>query len=190
MAINASLWSQKMTIAAASDMRSALTEIVTCFKKENPKVQVDIIYGSSGNLYQQITNKAPFDIYFSADNVYPEKLKSQKLISGKPEIYAIGKLVLWSATKDVKKGIELLKTSGIKRVAIANPEHAPYGKKAMECLKYYNLDELIKDKIVRGDNVSQAAQFVLTGNADVGIIALSLALSSEMMGKGKYIIFD
>jgi molybdate transport system substrate-binding protein len=97
---------------------------------------------------------------------------------------------MWSATKDVSKGLELLKSDDVKKISIANPEVAPYGKRAVECLNYYKLYDLVKDKIVKGDNVSQAAQFVLTGNADVGIIAQSLALSPEMSGKGKYYLID
>jgi molybdate transport system substrate-binding protein len=97
---------------------------------------------------------------------------------------------MWSAAKDVSKGLDLLKSEDVKKISIANPEVAPYGKRAVETLKYYKLYDIIKDKIVKGDNVSQAAQFVLTGNADVGIFALSLALSSEMSSKGKYYLID
>ena len=184
------LSAQSITIAAAADLRYALDEVINRYKLQNPNSKIDVIYGASGNLYQQITNKAPFDIFFSADNNYPLKLSEGGLISGTPKLYAIGHLVLWSANKDVSKGIYSLKSKEIKKVSLANPEVAPYGKRAIECLKYYKLDEIIKEKIVKGDNVSQAAQFVLTGNADAGLIALSLALSKEMKGKGKYVLLD
>jgi molybdate transport system substrate-binding protein len=181
---------QSISIAAAADLRNALDDITKLYKENHKDVKVDVIFGSSGNFYQQIVNQAPFDLFFSADVSFPNKLDEQKLISGKPVIYAIGHLVLWSAAKDVSKGLDLLKSGDIKKISIANPEIAPYGKRAVETLKYFNLYELIKDKIVKGDNVSQAAQFVLTGNAEVGIIALSLALSPEMSSKGKYFLID
>jgi molybdate transport system substrate-binding protein len=184
------LSAQNVTVAAAADLRYALDEVISRYKLQNPNVKIDVIYGASGNLYQQITNKAPFDIFFSADNSYPLKLSESGLISGTPKLYAIGHLVLWSANKDITKGIYSLKSRNIKKISIANPEVAPYGKRAVECLKYYKLDELLKDKIVKADNVSQAAQFVLTGNADAGLIALSLAMSKEMKGKGRYIQMD
>ena len=181
---------QSITIAAAADLRNALDDITKLYKEKHPDAKVDVIFGSSGNLYQQITNQAPFDLFFSADVSFPNKLEEQKLTAGKPTIYAVGHLVLWSATKDVSKGLDLLKSNEIKKISIANPEVAPYGKRAVESLNYYKLYDIIKDKIVKGDNVSQAAQFVLTGNAEVGLIALSLAFSPEMFAKGKYFLID
>jgi len=181
---------QSITIAAAADLRNALDDITKLYKEKHPDAKVDVIFGSSGNLYQQITNQAPFDLFFSADVSFPNKLEEQKLTAGKPTIYAVGHLVLWSATKDVSKGLDFLKSNEIKKISIANPEVAPYGKRAVESLNYYKLYDVIKDKIVKGDNVSQAAQFVLTGNAEVGLIALSLALSPEMSSKGKYFLID
>jgi molybdate transport system substrate-binding protein len=184
------LIAQTITIAAAADLRFVLDEVTNEFKKSNPGIKVEVIYGSSGNLYQQIVNLAPFNIFFSADISYPKKLDSLNLTGSKPKLYAIGHLVLWSARLDVSKGMELLTSPDVKKIAIANPRVAPYGKRAMECLKYYKMDTKVKNKIVEGENVSQAAQFVLTGNADAGLIALSLALSPEMKTKGKYFSID
>ena len=181
---------QSISIAAAADLRNSLDDITKLYKEKHQNVKVDVIFGSSGNLYQQIRNQAPYDLFFSADLSFASKLEEQKLTVGKPIIYAIGHLVLWSATKDVSKGLDLLKSEDIKKISIANPDIAPYGKRAVEVLKYYKLYDIIKDKIVKGDNVSQAAQFVLTGNAEAGIIALSLALSPEMSAKGKYFLID
>lgn len=181
---------QGITIAAAADLRYALDDITKVYKESHPDVKIDVIYGSSGNLYQQISNQAPFDIFFSADVSFPSKLEEQKLTAGKPKIYAIGHLVLWSSSKDVSKGMDILKAADVKKIAIANPEVAPYGKRAVECLKYYNLYDAVKDKIVKGDNISQAAQFALSGNAEIGMVALSLALSPEMSSKGKYFLLD
>jgi molybdate transport system substrate-binding protein len=184
------LLSQTITIAAAADLRFVLDEVITEFKNSNSDIKVDIIYGSSGNLYQQIVNQGPFNIFFSADISYPKKLDSLKLTASRPKLYAIGHLVMWSGTLDVSKGINLLGTAEVKKISIANPRVAPYGKRAMECLKYYGIDTKVKDKVVEGENVSQAAQFVLTGNAEVGLIALSLALSPEMKSKGKFFLID
>ena len=184
------LQAQKITVAAAADLRFVLDEVSIKFQKSNPGISVDVIYGSSGNLFQQIVNQAPFNIFFSADISFPKKLDSLKLAGSKPKLYAIGHLVLWSPGQDVSKGIEILNNPCIKKISIANPRVAPYGKRAVECLKYYSVYDNIKDKIVEGENVSQAAQFVLTGNAEVGLIALSLALSPGMSSQGKYFILD
>jgi len=181
---------QSITIAAAADLRYALDDITKLYNINHQDVKIDLIYGSSGNLFQQISNQAPYDIFFSADISFPAKLDSLKLTSGKPILYAIGRIVLWSSTKDVSKGLDVLTSRDVKIISIANPVHAPYGTRAVESLKYYNIYDKIKDKIVKGDNVSQAAQFVLTGNAEVGIIALSLALSPQMTAKGKYFMID
>jgi molybdate transport system substrate-binding protein len=190
LAMNFNTQGQSITIAAAADLRNAMGELVKIYKETNSDVKIDPIFGASGNFYQQITNKAPFDIFFSADHNYAVKLKEQGLTVGEPKVYAIGHLVLWSSTLDVSKGMDLLKSNKVRKIAIANPEIAPYGKRAVECITYYKLDQVVKDKIVKGDNVSQAAQFVLTGNAEVGLIALSLALSPEMSAKGKYFLID
>jgi molybdate transport system substrate-binding protein len=184
------LSAQTINIAAAADLRFVLDQAAKEFKISNPGVNVEIIYGSSGNLYQQIVNQAPFDIFFSADISFPKKLDSLGLTATKPKLYAIGHLVMWSSSQDVSKGIELLKNTDIKKIAIANPRLAPYGKRAVECLKYYGMESQLQNKIVEGENVSQAAQFVLTGNAEVGLIALSLVLAPEMKTKGKYFLID
>lgn len=184
------VFSQNISIAAAADLRFAMNALVNEFNKTNPDIKVDVIYGSSGNLYQQIINNAPFNIFFSADLSFPKKIDSLNFAASKPKLYAIGHLVLWSATIDISKGIEILNDKSVKKVSIANPVVAPYGKRAVECLKYYKIYDKIQEKIVKGENVSQAAQFVLTGNAEVGLIALSLAISPEMKSKGKYFSID
>ena len=188
--MNLNTRAQSVTIAAAADLRNAMGELIKTYKETNPDAKVEPIFGASGNLYQQIVNKAPFDMFFSADHNFAVKLKEQGLTLGAPKVYAIGHLVLWSSTIDVSKGLDILKSDKVNKISIANPEIAPYGKRAVECLNYYKLYDQIKNKIVKGDNVSQAAQFVLTGNAEVGLIALSLALSPEMSSKGKYFLID
>jgi molybdate transport system substrate-binding protein len=181
---------QTIRITAAADLRYALAEVVENYKKSNPDVKIDVAYGSSGNAFTQICNNAPFDIYFSADISYPQKLKDLGLTISEPKLYAIGRIVLWSNSIDVSKGPEILTGKSITKVAIANPEHAPYGKRAEESLKYYKLYDQVKPKLILGENVSQAAQFITTGNAEAGIIALSLALSPSLREKGSYFLID
>jgi len=179
-----------ITIAAAADLQYALDDIKAAFVKDNPNITVNVIYGSSGNLYQQIVNKAPFDIFFSADILYPRKLDSINLAATTPKLYGTGFLALWTTTLDTAKGLALLTDSEVRKIAIANPKHAPYGKRAIEFLKYHNLYDAVKDKLVEGENISQTAQFVLTGNAEIGIVALSLALSPTMQQAGKFIAIE
>ncbi len=188
MALSISLQAQNVKIAAAGNLRYILDEIVLKYKVVNPKANIIINLGASGSLFQQITNGADYDIFMAADKIYPEKLKSQAMASGDVKTYAFGKLVIWSNTIDVSKGIEVLKEKTVNRIAIAKPEVAPYGNRAIECLKYYKLFDAVKDKIVYADNIAQAAQFAQTGNAEIGFLALALAMAPEM--KGTYYILD
>jgi molybdate transport system substrate-binding protein len=182
--------SQKVLVAAASDLRYAIDEIAMAYKKVNPKSDIKVTYGSSGNAYQQIVNGAPYDIYFSADILYPNKLKAQGLTASNSKLYAIGYIVLWSNQIDVSKGMSSLNDSKISKIAIANPTHAPYGLRAEESLKHYKMYDGLKSKFIMGENISQAAQFAQTGNAEVGILALSLVLSPTMKNQGKYFLID
>ena len=174
----------KILIAAASDLKFALDSMVTVFKKNN-RGTVNVIYGSSGKLSEQISNGAPFDIFFSADINYPRQLKEKALTASEVYLYGIGRIVLWSKKLDPNKdGMNSLVSPSIKKIAIANPVHAPYGKRAEEALTYYKLLETVKGKLVYGENISQTAQFITTGAADIGIVALSLAVSPNMKKEG------
>ncbi len=179
-----------ITVAAASDLRFCMDELKIEFMKQHNNIAVDVIYGSSGNLCQQLQNDAPFDIFFSADISYAKLLDSLQLTTYSPKLYAQGYLVLWGRNLESNNFIDILKDKNIRHVAIANPRHAPYGRRAVEFLEYYNLYSELKDKIIEGENISQAAQFVVSGNAEVGIIALSIARSQEMLAQGKYILLD
>lgn len=182
-----SLYAEKITIAAASDLKFAMDEILASFKKANPGEEVDVVYGSSGKFQTQIRQGAPFDLYFSADIAFPRELVKEGFASGEVVPYALGRIVLWSASLDATKAtLSVLTEPKIKRIAIANPKHAPYGKRAEEALKASGLWEKIQEKLVLGENIAQTAQFVETGNAEIGIIALSLALSPELAKKGGY----
>ncbi len=181
---------QTVKIVAAADLRYAMDEIVKDFKKTNSGANVEVIYGSSGNAFTQISNGAPFDLYFSADIVYPKKLKEAGLTLSDPKLYAIGRIVLWSASLDISKGLSVLAGNPNIKIATANPEHAPYGQRSVEALKFYRLYEKVEKQLIFGENISQAAQFCLSGNADAGLIALSLVLSPSMTNHGKYFLID
>ena len=178
-----------LTVAAASDLTFAMTDIVANFEKATG-CTVRVSTGSSGNFLSQIENGAPFDVFFSADIEYPKKLESEGLAApGSTYLYAVGKIVLWvrnDSRLDISKGLAALRDPGIRKVAIANPQHAPYGRAAEEALRKGGVYEAVKNRLVLGENISQAAQFVESGNADAGILALSLAVSPGLKEKGRF----
>ncbi len=172
-------------VAAAADLRFAMDSLVAEFESTGAG-KINVTYGASGKLTEQISNGGPFHIFFSADIAYPRQLEARGFTCSEIYAYAKGHLVVWSKKLDTKQGMKIFSNPTIKKIAIANPAHAPYGKRAMESLNYYKLTAL-KSKLVMGDNISQAAQFVASGAADVGFIALSLALSPNMkQANGNY----
>jgi molybdate transport system substrate-binding protein len=187
-------FAQKKTVrvAAAADLQSAMPEIAQAFEKQ-AGASVEVLYGSSGNFYAQIQNGAPLDIFFSADSEFPQKLEESGFAEPHSAvIYAIGKIVLWIAA-DASCNPEhaewkCLLDPAVKRIAIANPAHAPYGRAAATALQKAGIYDAIKAKLVLGENISQAAQFVQSGNAQAGIIAYSLALSPALQGGKRWII--
>jgi len=183
----ASAHAEKITIAAAADLKFAMDEIVTAFKQANAADEVEVIYGSSGKFHTQIQQNAPYDLYFSADIGFPRELVKAGFAASDAKPYAFGRIVLWSATMDATKmTLASLTDPKIIRVAIANPKHAPYGKRAEEALRASGLWEKVEPKLVYGENIAHTAQFVQTGNAQAGIIALALAVNPELANKGGY----
>lgn len=177
----------KITIAAAADLKFALDELLVEFKQAHSQDEVEVIYGSSGKFHTQIRQGAPFDLYFSADIEFPRLLAKAGFAASEVVPYAVGRIVLWSATQDASQmTLANLTDPAIKRIAIANPKHAPYGKRAEEALRTQRLWEKVEAKLVYGENIAHTAQFVQTGNAQVGVIALSLALNPELASKGGY----
>lgn len=177
----------KITIAAAADLKFAMDEIVTGFKQSHPGNDVEVIYGSSGKFHTQIQQGAPYDLFFSADIAYPRELAKNGLTTSDVKPYAVGRIVLWSNSMDAAKmTLASLNDPKLTRIAIANPKHAPYGKRAEEALKAAGMWDKVQPKLAFGENISHTAQFVQTGNAQVGIIALSLALNPELAKKGGY----
>jgi molybdate transport system substrate-binding protein len=181
---------QEITVAAAADLQSVMQDVATRFQKETGKT-VKLTYGSSGNFFQQLQNGAPFDMFFSANLDYPKKLEAAGLTeAGTFYQYATGKIVIWvpkDSKLDLSTGLQSLLNPAIGKIAIANPLHAPYGQAAVAAMKKGNVYDKVAGKFVLGENISQTASFVDTGAADVGIIALSLALSPNMKGRGRYL---
>jgi molybdate transport system substrate-binding protein len=180
---------QEITIAAASDLQFALQDVTNRFEKETG-TRVKLVFGSSGNLFTQIQNGAPFDLFFSADIDYPQQLDAAGLAEpGALYEYATGKLVLWTpkdSALDLGRGLPLLRDPKVRKIAIANPAHAPYGRAAVAALRHEGIYDEVADRLILGENISQAASFVVSGSADVGIVALSLALAPSLKAKGKY----
>jgi len=190
-----SLWATasqagEVSIAAASDLNFAFKEIVAEFEKKTGNT-VKLSLGSSGNFFAQLSSGAPFDVFFSADIGYPKKLEEAGLAEpGTLYMYAVGRIVIW-----VPKGsqidvgtlrIKALQHPSVKKIAVANPKHAPYGRAAVAAMEHFEVYDAVKEKLVLGENISQTAQFVQTGGADIGIIALSLAVAPAMKQSGMY----
>jgi len=184
------LIAQDIKVAAAADLNAALTDLAGRYEKKTGN-KVSPSFGASGNFYSQIQNGAPFDLFLSADLDYVKKLAAAgKIDASSVRTYAVGRLVLWvpnSSQLDPQKlKMDVLLDPSAKKIAIGNPDLAPYGRAAMSSLEHFQIAGLAKDRLVLGENVSQAAQFVQSGNAQAGLIPLSLALSPAMKSAGKY----
>ncbi|RXE51772.1 MULTISPECIES: molybdate ABC transporter substrate-binding protein [Pseudomonas fluorescens group] len=180
------------TVAAAADLKFALEEVNTQFKADTGE-DVRLVFGSSGNFFRQINEGAPFQLYLSADEGYVQQLHAAGKTVDEGALYALGRIVLMVPhgstlkTDDHLKDLKAALAEGrIKKFAIANPEHAPYGLRAEEALKHAGLWDGLKDKLVLGENVVQAAQFATSGNAQGGIIAYSLALAPDVSKLGEF----
>jgi molybdate transport system substrate-binding protein len=181
---------QEITVAAAADTSTALPELAAAYTKKTGQA-IKLSFGASGNLTNQIRNGAPFDIFFSADEQYPQQLIAEGLAAKDTLFrYAVGRLVLWVPNEsplDLSKlGEKALLDPSVKKISIANPATAPYGRAAEAALRHYGIYDQVSSRLVLGESVSQAAQFVESGNAQAGLIALSHALSPAMQGKGRY----
>ena len=184
-----------LTIAAASDLRFAMDDLIADFEARRPgdpsSPSIRVSYGSSGNLFAQLSQRAPFDLYFSADIAYPQKLAEQgHALEDAVFEYAIGRIVIWvpnDSGLDVEQWQwKTLQAPGVRRIAIANPDHAPYGEAALAAVRSAGIFEEVEDRFVYGENISQTAQFIESGAADVGIIAHALAVAPDMEDEGRY----
>jgi len=182
---------QRLTVAAAADLRFALDDLAKQFRAEHPKIDLAITYGSSGNFFAQIQNGAPFDVFLSADIDYPRKLAAAGL-AAKDSVfpYAVGRIVVWvpaaSPLDPATLGIRALEAPSVRHIAIANPQHAPYGRAAEAALRSLGVYDRISPKLVLGENIAQAFEFVQSGAAEVGVVALSLARAPAARGNGRY----
>lgn len=182
-----SAYAGEITVAAAADLKWAMEDVSKAYMKDHPDDRINVIYGSSGKFFAQLQNGAPFDIYFSADIAYPRELAAKGLTASEVKLYAVGRIVLWSPKLDASKmTLASLADPKFQHISIANPKHAPYGKRAEEALKATGIWAQVESRLVYGENIAQAAQFVQTGNVEVGIIALSLALSPKLAESGGY----
>jgi len=180
-----------VAVAAAADLRFAMDELIGEFRQQHADIELAVTYGSSGNLHAQLLSRAPFDIYFAADRGYPRQLVEKGLADSDSELlYAVGHIVVWvprDSTIDVERlGMEAVVHPAARKVAMANPQHAPYGRAAEDALKSSGLYERVRERLVLGDNIAQTAQFVESGAADVGILSLSLATAPALRDKGRF----
>jgi molybdate transport system substrate-binding protein len=175
-----------LRIAAAADLQFALGDLVKTFHQQHGGVQIEPAYGSSGMFYAQLLNRAPFDLYLSADVQYPKKLAEQGLIvPGSEFTYGVGHIVLWTGSASgigVDRGFDALRQPAVHHIAIANPAHAPYGRAAEAALRALGVYDAVKEKLVMGENISQTFQLAQSGAAEVGIVALSLAMAPGAAG--------
>lgn len=180
-----------LRVAAAADLQGVLPELARAFEAASPGSPVEATYGSSGNFLSQIESGAPFDLFLSADLAYPKQLaETGRADSTTLFRYAVGRIVLWvradSPLDPATQGLAALRDPAVRKVAIANPRHAPYGRAAEAALRHAGLLPEIAEKLVLGENVAQAAQFVQSGAADAGIVALSLARAEPLASQGKF----
>lgn len=178
-----------LRVAAASSMKPALSELAAAFQSSHASVRIVASYGASGSIFAQLSNGAPVDLFLSADMGYPQRLVEAGLAHDQRMYgYAVGRLVLWAPTtadlRVASRGMKALADDRVRHVAIANPAHAPYGRAALEAFAAEGLDQVLRQKLVHGENVEQAAQFADGAAADAALIPLSLALA--MRGSGEY----
>lgn len=178
-------------IAAASDLRFAFEELTARLREIQPELDVQVTYGSSGTFFAQLINGAPFALFISADTDYPRQLAMRGLtLPGSEFTYAVGRLAVWvpkgSALNVEKDGMQVLVDPRVVQVSIANPATAPYGRAAEAAMRRANVYDRVRPKIVLGENVAQALQFVQSGGADVGVVALSLASAPTVRDSGRY----
>lgn len=187
----ASAFAEKVTLAAASSVRSALEDMIADYKVQQPADEITTVFGASGKLTTQILNGAPFDLFFSADLEFPQKLKAAGFAASEPSVYAIGRLVLWSANQDASKlTLKNLTDTRFRRIAIAQPDHAPYGMRAREAMQAEGVWDAVQNKLVFGESITHAAQMAQSGAADIAVIALSMVSNPALSSQGYLLISD
>jgi molybdate transport system substrate-binding protein len=178
-----------LLVAAAADLTHCVDELAASFQATAPGAEVKVSIGSSGNFFAQIRNGAPYDVFLSADVDYPAQLARLGAADGATlTSYAVGRIALWTLDPrfDVSHGLGVLRDARVARVAIASPATAPYGRAAKAALQRDGLWQTVESKLVIGENIAQAAQFVQSGNAQLGIVSLATLRSPRMAGVGRY----
>ena len=173
------------TIATAANMQFAMQELADRFAAETG-ISCNLTISSSGKLTAQIREGAPFDLFVSADMKYPETLYREGRAEKPPKVYAYGKLVLWTLSDTLEPGLEALTDPGVRHIAMANPETAPYGAAALEVLKHYGLYEAVQEKLVFGESIAQTNQFIVSRAAEIGFTAMAAVRSPQMQGQGRW----
>ena len=178
---------QSVSVAAAADLRFALDSMVQNFRAAHPNIDVRVAYGSSGNFFAQIRNQAPFDVFLSADVEYPRQLLAAGIgVRDSLFVYAVGRIVVWVPASSPLDPAAVLPSGNVRHLAIANPQHAPYGRAAEAALHSLGVYDRLKEKLVFGENITQTLEFVQSGAADAGILALSLAVAPPVRAQGRY----
>jgi molybdate transport system substrate-binding protein len=180
---------EQLLVAAASDLSYCIDELAAAFRKESPDTDLKVSLGASGNFYAQIRNGAPHEVFLSADMEYPAQLAKLGAADGATLTpYAVGRLALWTLDPklDPAQGLALLRDPRVQRVAIANPDTAPYGRAAKAALVRDGLLDAVTPKLVIGENIAQTAQFVQSGNAQAGIVSYSALRSPKLAGVGRH----
>lgn len=176
-----------VTVAVAANVKAAFDDLAEAFTKTSG-IEVSSVVASSGKIAAQVKNGAPYDVFLSADTEFPEALHKEGYAAGAPQIYAYGALVIWTRNPlALEKGLAVLADPSVKKVAIANPKLAPYGREAMRSLNYYKLRTAVEPRLVYGESIAQVNQYVDTGTADVGFTAKAVVLAPETAGRGKWI---
>ncbi|HEY6974940.1 MAG TPA: molybdate ABC transporter substrate-binding protein [Chitinophagaceae bacterium] len=186
-----SLAQKKLTVAAAANVQFVMAELVKDFDSSTG-TNTNIILNSSGKLTAQIKEGAPYDVFVSADMKYPEELYKTGFAINSPKVYANGLLVLWTTQSNITPGgdLKILTSDAIKKIAVANPQTAPYGEASVEAMNYFKVYDKVKGKLVYGESISQTNQYIVTRSADIGFTAKSIVLADEMKGKGIWIDVD
>lgn len=183
-------FAQEIIVAVAANVQFAMQDIESAYEQKSG-LAIKTVISSSGKLTAQIQNGAPFDVFLSADMKYPDTLYSTGFADTKPRVYAYGSLVLWTMKEvDWSQGIKILLNAKTRKIAVANPQTAPYGAEAIKALKHYQMYESVMPKLVYGESIAQVNQYIFSQAAEVGITAKSVVLSPEMRGKGKWIEID
>lgn len=178
---------QPLTVAVAANVKFVFDELKAEFKKSSG-IELNGVFASSGKIYAQIKSGAPYDVFLSADMEFPEALHKDGFAVAAPKVYARGVLVLWTLQPlDLSQGLRVMTDPAVKKVAMANPKLAPYGREALRALDYFKLRSVVEPKLIYGESIAQVNQYIDTRSVEIGFTAKSVVLAPQMQGRGKWI---